>query len=92
MYFQGVSTGIYQTYVSTQGSVTYLITQEQCFTLFSCHSGVKKFSANLPIYTLNIFPSRILSFLAVTFLEYWKRKNASLAHHWDCSEFEEEEV
>ena len=29
---------------------------------------------------------------AVTFLEYWKRKNASLAHHWDVLDFEEEEV
>jgi len=29
---------------------------------------------------------------AVTFLEYWKRKNASLAHHWDCLDYEEEEV
>ena len=29
---------------------------------------------------------------AVTFLEYWKRKNASLAHHWDCLDFEDEEV
>lgn len=29
---------------------------------------------------------------AVTFLEYWKRKTASLAHHWDCLDFEEEEV
>ena len=28
---------------------------------------------------------------AVTFLEYWKRKNASLAHHWDCMGFKEEE-
>ena len=26
--------------------------------------------------------------LAVTFLEYWKRKNASLAHHWDCMGFQ----
>ena len=32
------------------------------------------------------------SFLAaVTFLEYWKRKSASLAHHWDCMGFQEEE-
>ncbi|XP_076085009.1 anoctamin-7-like isoform X2 [Mytilus galloprovincialis] len=31
------------------------------------------------------------SFWAVTFLEYWKRKNASLAHHWDVLDFEEEE-
>ena len=29
---------------------------------------------------------------AVTFLEYWKRKNASLAHHWDVMGFEEEGV
>ncbi|KAK3105042.1 hypothetical protein FSP39_015898 [Pinctada imbricata] len=32
-----------------------------------------------------------VSFWAVTFLEYWKRKNASLAHHWDVTDFEEEE-
>lgn len=32
-----------------------------------------------------------VSFWAVTFLEYWKRKNASLAHHWDVVNFEEEE-
>ena len=30
-------------------------------------------------------------FAAVTFLEYWKRKSASLAHHWDCMGFQEEE-
>ena len=30
-------------------------------------------------------------FLAVTFLEYWKRKNASLAHQWDCMGFTEED-
>ena len=30
-------------------------------------------------------------FTAVTFLEYWKRKNASLAHHWDCIGFQEQE-
>ena len=27
----------------------------------------------------------------MTFLEYWKRKNASLAHHWDVVDYEEEE-
>ncbi len=27
----------------------------------------------------------------MTFLEYWKRKSASLAHHWDCMGFQEEE-
>ena len=29
-----------------------------------------------------------ISSTAVTFLEYWKRKNASLAHHWDCMGFQ----
>uniref|UniRef100_A0A8C2KKX9 Anoctamin n=1 Tax=Cyprinus carpio TaxID=7962 RepID=A0A8C2KKX9_CYPCA len=32
-----------------------------------------------------------MSLWAVTFLEYWKRKNATLAHHWDCMDFHEEE-
>lgn len=27
---------------------------------------------------------------AVSFLEYWKRKSASLAHHWDCMGFKDE--
>ncbi|XP_061424139.1 anoctamin-7 isoform X1 [Lethenteron reissneri] len=38
-----------------------------------------------------VFFSVFMSFWAVTFLEYWKRKNAILAHHWDCMDFEEEE-
>ena len=33
----------------------------------------------------------IYSVSAVTFLEYWKRKSASLAHHWDCMGFQDEE-
>lgn len=33
-----------------------------------------------------------MSFWAVTFLEYWKRRNATLAHHWDCMDFQEEEA
>ena len=28
---------------------------------------------------------------AVTFLEYWKRQSASLAHRWDCLGFQEED-
>jgi anoctamin-7 len=32
-----------------------------------------------------------LMLTAVTFLEYWKRKSVSLAHHWDCMGFQEEE-
>lgn len=38
-----------------------------------------------------VFFSVFMSFWAVTFLEYWKRKNATLAHHWDCLDFQEEE-
>ncbi|XP_059807932.1 anoctamin-7 [Hypanus sabinus] len=38
-----------------------------------------------------VFFSIFMSFWAVTFLEYWKRKNATLAHHWDCMNFEEDE-
>lgn len=38
-----------------------------------------------------VFYAIFVSFWAVTFLEYWKRKNASLAHHWDCLDFEAEE-
>ncbi|RWS19369.1 anoctamin-7-like protein, partial [Leptotrombidium deliense] len=38
-----------------------------------------------------VFYAIFVSFWAVTFLEYWKRKCASLAHHWDCMDFEEEE-
>ncbi|KAM9299553.1 anoctamin-7-like [Gastrophryne carolinensis] len=38
-----------------------------------------------------VFFSVFMSFWAVTFLEYWKRKNATLAHHWDCMDFQEDE-
>ncbi|XP_056589437.1 anoctamin-7 isoform X1 [Triplophysa dalaica] len=38
-----------------------------------------------------VFFSVFMSLWAVTFLEYWKRKNATLAHHWDCMDFQEEE-
>lgn len=38
-----------------------------------------------------VFYAIFVSFWAVSFLEYWKRKSASLAHHWDCMDFEEEE-
>uniref|UniRef100_A0A4W5M7S6 Anoctamin n=1 Tax=Hucho hucho TaxID=62062 RepID=A0A4W5M7S6_9TELE len=38
-----------------------------------------------------VFFSVFVSFWAVTFLEYWKRKMATLAHHWDCMDFQEEE-
>ncbi|XP_009081914.1 PREDICTED: anoctamin-7 [Acanthisitta chloris] len=36
-----------------------------------------------------IFFSFFMSLWAVLFLEFWKRTNASLAHRWDCSEFED---
>ncbi|XP_064642098.1 anoctamin-7-like isoform X3 [Lineus longissimus] len=38
-----------------------------------------------------VFYAIFVAFWAVTFLEYWKRKCASLSHHWDCMDFEEEE-
>uniref|UniRef100_T1HAX3 Anoctamin n=1 Tax=Rhodnius prolixus TaxID=13249 RepID=T1HAX3_RHOPR len=37
-----------------------------------------------------VFYAVFVSFWAVTFLEYWKRKSASLAHHWDCMGFQDE--
>lgn len=39
-----------------------------------------------------IFFSIYMSLWAVLFLEFWKQTNASLAHHWDCSKFEDIEV
>uniref|UniRef100_A0A8D0GX18 Anoctamin n=1 Tax=Sphenodon punctatus TaxID=8508 RepID=A0A8D0GX18_SPHPU len=36
-----------------------------------------------------VFFSIFMSLWAVTFLEYWKRTNATLSHRWDCSEFED---
>lgn len=39
-----------------------------------------------------IFFSTFVSLWAVLFLEFWKWTNTSLAHHWDCSEFEDMEV
>ncbi|KAM6970142.1 anoctamin-7 [Aplochiton taeniatus] len=38
-----------------------------------------------------VFFSIFMALWAVTFLEYWKRTSAVLAHRWDCSEFEEME-
>ncbi|XP_071805563.1 anoctamin-7-like isoform X2 [Asterias amurensis] len=38
-----------------------------------------------------LFFAVFMSFWAVSFLEYWKRKQASLAHHWDVMDFEEDE-
>ena len=58
---------------------TCLTIPEQSSMQSSCPSGV-----SLPT------PPRLFS-TAVTFLEYWKRKNASLAHQWDCMGFQEED-
>ncbi|XP_054996598.1 anoctamin-7 [Sorex araneus] len=38
-----------------------------------------------------VFFSIFMSFWAMAFLEHWKRKSTTLAHHWDCSDFREEE-
>uniref|UniRef100_A0A8D8VQN5 Anoctamin n=2 Tax=Cacopsylla melanoneura TaxID=428564 RepID=A0A8D8VQN5_9HEMI len=37
-----------------------------------------------------VFYAVFVSFWAVTFLEYWKRKSASLAHYWDVMGFKDE--
>ncbi|XP_013932086.1 PREDICTED: anoctamin-7 isoform X2 [Thamnophis sirtalis] len=36
-----------------------------------------------------VFFSIFMSLWAVTFLEYWKRMNATLIYRWDCSDFED---
>ncbi|XP_007443076.1 anoctamin-7-like [Python bivittatus] len=36
-----------------------------------------------------VFFSIFMSLWAVTFLEYWKRVNATLTYRWDCSDFED---
>uniref|UniRef100_A0A673A0P0 Anoctamin n=1 Tax=Sphaeramia orbicularis TaxID=375764 RepID=A0A673A0P0_9TELE len=36
-----------------------------------------------------VFFSVFMSFWAVTFLEYWKRTGSTLAHRWNCSDFED---
>ncbi|KAJ6669275.1 hypothetical protein lerEdw1_008084 [Lerista edwardsae] len=36
-----------------------------------------------------VFFSIFMSLWAVTFLEYWKRMNATLSYRWDCSDFED---
>ena len=66
-------------FVPTRKLPTCLTIPEQSSMQSSCPSGV-----SLPT------PPRLFS-TAVTFLEYWKRKNASLAHQWDCMGFQEED-
>uniref|UniRef100_A0A8D2L385 Anoctamin n=1 Tax=Varanus komodoensis TaxID=61221 RepID=A0A8D2L385_VARKO len=38
-----------------------------------------------------VFFSIFMALWAVTFLEYWKRMNATLTHRWDCSDFKDTE-
>ncbi|XP_069901469.1 anoctamin-7-like [Globicephala melas] len=38
-----------------------------------------------------VFFSIFMCFWATAFLEHWKHKSTTLAHHWDCSDFQEEE-
>ena len=47
------------------------------------------FWGNYPQTFYHLISNRYIT--AVTFLEYWKRKNASLAHQWDCMGFTEED-
>ncbi|KAL0266430.1 UNVERIFIED_CONTAM: hypothetical protein PYX00_008965 [Menopon gallinae] len=39
----------------------------------------------------SVFYSIFISFWAVSFLEYWKRKCATIAYQWDCTDFQGEE-
>lgn len=39
-----------------------------------------------------VFFSSFVALWAVLFLEYWKRKSATLAYRWGCSDFEDIEV
>lgn len=39
-----------------------------------------------------VFFSLFMALWAVLLLEYWKRKNATLAYRWDCSDYEDIEV
>lgn len=39
-----------------------------------------------------VFFSVFMALWAVLFLEYWKRKSASLAYRWGCSDYEDIEV
>ncbi|XP_043849245.1 anoctamin-7 [Dromiciops gliroides] len=41
--------------------------------------------------TGTIFFSVFMSLWAVTFLEYWKRKSATLSYRWDCSDYKDYE-
>ena len=43
------------------------------------------------MYTVDLNTEFII-FPAVSFLENWKRKSATLAHQWDCMDIVEEEV
>ncbi|KAK6640619.1 hypothetical protein RUM44_012315 [Polyplax serrata] len=36
----------------------------------------------------SVFYSIFISFWAVSFLEYWKRKCATIAYQWDCTDFQ----
>jgi hypothetical protein len=39
-----------------------------------------------------VFFSLFMALWSVLLLEYWKRKSITLAHHWDCFDYEDIEV
>ena len=69
---------------------TSLINLEPFFTRYLSHSGVRIILDFNVVHKLNLQIVNCYK-LAVTFLEYWKRKSASLSYHWDVMSFEEEE-
>lgn len=66
-----------------------------CKVFFSCPVAVSFCSILFFSCPIALFVCNILFFscpIAVFFLEFWKRKEITLAYHWDVLEYEEEEV
>ncbi|XP_065061401.1 anoctamin-7-like [Rhopilema esculentum] len=69
----------------------------RCDEKFGCKYWDLKESCNLVKVSYlfdnaaTVFFAIFVSFWAVFFLEFWKRKEITLAYHWDCLGFESEE-
>lgn len=61
----------------------------KCYSLLSIIFGLEFDLNRVVLIKRNIF---VLLNLAVTFLEYWKRYSARLAHRWDVEDVEREEI
>ena len=65
-----------------------------CLDLFNCAWWVFKTALYLsPFCSTKTYEVNYVCYtIAVFFLEFWKRKEVTLAYHWDVLEYEEEEV